>query len=113
MCIRYIYNVNKSEQFYFPDRFYGKWYYTLWITSLFWLISLIEIKNELYRKIISVISSNTVVVYLGHLPILVYHTSRYPLKSPISASLTVVLLFIGCEILAEIMKRLPLLRKLI
>lgn len=96
-----------------PDSFYGKWYYTLWLTSLFWLFSLIRINNEKLQKVIAILSKNTTVVYLCHFPILIYITARRPVTSPIIAAVYVLVLFVGCELLAEVFKRLPMLRKLI
>lgn len=112
ICI-YIYTINTAETFVSPDRYYGKWYYTLWLTGLFWLTSLIKIKNEKLCMVVSRLSQNTVVVYLSHLPILVYITARHPITSAISAAIYVVVIFICCELLAELLKKLPMLRKLI
>ncbi len=95
-----------------PDRHYGLWYYTIWVISMFYLFWCINIKNDTIARIIGVISKNTFTVYLGHLPVLVYLTSVKPLDSFGAGIKMIFGLFIFAELMAELFKRVPLLRKL-
>ena len=95
-----------------PDRHYGLWYYTIWVIAMFYMFWCINIKNETVGKIIGIISKNTFTVYLGHLPILVYLTSINPLDTFASGIRMIFGLFIFTEIMAELFKRMPVLRKL-
>lgn len=109
----YVYKVLSAETFSFPDLYYGRWYYTLWLVSLFLIVLQIKIRGEKIQRIISRLASNTFVVYLGHLPILLYITELWPLKSVEMAVVYIFVFFVGLEILAEVFRKLPLLRKLV
>ncbi len=58
------------------------------------------------------LSKNTVTVYLGHLPLLLYVTEKKPLETTWMAVLYIVLLFFGFVLAAELFGKMPLLRKL-
>lgn len=109
----YAYEIKDSKVFLRPDQYYGRWFYTIWIVSLFLIVSHVRIKNKKIQQIIEVLASNTFVVYLGHLPILVYITAYYPIKNTMMAVICIIVYFVGLEVLAECLKRLPLLRKLV
>ena len=111
--LTYAFKVNTAKQFLNPDQYYGQWFYTLWITSLFCLFSRIKINNNIIQKIVMKLSSNTFFVYLGHIPIIFYITSIYQLNNIGMALLLVVVLFLFLELFAEIFRKIPLLRKLI
>ncbi|MEY8390562.1 acyltransferase [Lachnospiraceae bacterium] len=107
-----IYMLKVTEETY-PHQYYGKWYYTIWMVSLLSVTLFLDIKHEKMQKLISRLAANTFVVYLGHLPILIFLTLRYPLQNTWTAVLYVVLFFAGLEILAEIFRKMPLLRKIV
>lgn len=109
----YFYKVFYKENENYPSFFYGKWFYTLWLVSLFWFISMVKIKQDSVRDFVGKISDNTFVVYLGHLPILLYFTNRNPIQSVGMALIMIVMMFIVCEVLAEVFRKLPMLRKLV
>ena len=96
-----------------PNSYYGKWYYSLWLVSLFCLLSLIRIEHVTLQRFIVRVSSNTLVVYLApHLPTL-YILSRLPLKSAGMAVVMIIVFFWCAQILAEGFRKMPLLRKLV
>ena len=110
----YILQVMTRENFMLPEAYYGKWYYSIWLFSLFFFLCNIEIKRQVTQKIIVLFSKNSLVVYLGHLPILTIITSKYhELNTLGDCFIMLFCLFIFLQIQAEIFKRLPLLRKLI
>lgn len=109
----YVWSVKTAEVYLPPHRYYGKWFYTIWMVSLFWAVTWIPVKNERLRQVVSRLASNTFVVYLGHLPILLYITAIYPIQNTGTAVLFVTAFFIGLEAVAELFRKLPLLRKLI
>ena len=111
--IVYAYQVFSAETFIYPHNYYGQWYYTTWLISLFWISSMIKVDNNLFQKIVLRIASNTFVVYLGHLPILLYITSIYPLQKTSIAIAYIIIFFIALECMAEVFRKMPLLRKLV
>ena len=52
-----------------PHHYYGRWFYSLWLISMFWLCTLVIFKNTMIQKMLYLVASDTMVVYLGHLPI--------------------------------------------
>lgn len=102
-----------AEGFQFPDHFYGSWYYTCWLISLFWLTSLLSVRHASIQLLLKRAAGNTFTVYLGHLPILIYLTGLSPLLHTHTALLYILLFFVGLQLLAEGFRRLPLLRKLV
>lgn len=109
----YTYEVTYRQQEQLPSFYYGQWFYTLWLVSLFWLVTMLEIKRNNVRKFVKKLSENTFVVYLGHLPMLLYITELHPIQNVRTAILLIVLLFFVCELMAEIFRKLPILRKLV
>lgn len=96
-----------------PHQHYGSWYYTLWLVSIFILCSMIKISEKHICSVLKRISDNTFVVYLGHLPILLYLTGIRPLQSMHGAIIMILLLFLSTNIMAEVFRKLPLLRKIV
>lgn len=96
-----------------PNRHYGKWYYSIWLISLFITCLNFNLKNKRVNKLIYFLGNNTFTVYLGHLPILYFLTTIRPLESTLEACLCIIFLFVVCQIMAEVFKHLPLLRKII
>lgn len=111
-CI-YAFKIMTASTFQLPHTYYGTWFYTLWLLSLFWLCSLMKVNNRFIQTGIKQMASGTFVVYLGHLPILLYLTQRYPLQNVSIAIVFVIIFFFGFEVLAIGLKRMPLLRKLV
>lgn len=109
----YIYEITHEEIYMAPHQYYGRWFYSLWLMSLFCLCILIDIKNTAIQKVIKRIAGNTMVVYLGHLPILIYITGIYPLQNTGEAIGCIIFLFVLLFTCAECMKKLPLLRKMV
>ena len=107
-------NIFKEQTTYLaPHNYYGKWFYTLWMLSIFVLCHQCGFNNSKIKRIIKLIASDTMVVYLGHLPILIYITSIYPLASFIEAFACVWFLFVLLILIAECMRKIPLLRKIV
>ena len=96
-----------------PGLHYGTWYYTLWLTSIFLLILQIDIKSKKISELIKHMSNNTFTVYLGHLPVLLFITQKEPLTSIQGACIMVVFLFVMLNAVAEIFRKIPLLRKIV
>lgn len=96
-----------------PHWHYGRWYYTIWLVAIFLMICNIAIKNEFIKRVLKRIGENTFVVYLGHLPILLFITSIHPLQNITEAICVIIFLFVVLNVLAEVFRRLPLLRKLV
>ncbi len=95
-----------------PDHYYGTWYYSLWLVCMFWSCTWIRVKNKRLQDLLKMLSKNTVTVYLGHLPLLLYVTEKKPLETTWMAVLYIVLLFFGFVLAAELFGKMPLLRKL-
>lgn len=93
--------------------YYAALVYSVWIISGFITISSIDIKSTKITSILKLLSNNIFVVYLGHLPILLFVTEIMTIDSLKAAVMFVVAFFVGLEIFAEILKRLPVLRKLV
>lgn len=109
----YLYHVSADRFICAPNSYYGTWYYTAWLISLFWMLSLIRLANGTLQKLVGRMASNSLVVYLApHLPTL-YLLSKMPLKSAGIAAILIFLFFAGAQILAEGFRRMPLLRKLV
>lgn len=109
----YGYQIQTAEIFKAPHEYYGDWYYSIWLISGFSICCLLKGGNEKLSRILKLLSSNTFVVYLGHLPILLYMTTMKPLATTVEAIIYILALFIGLEIVAEIFKKLPIFRRLI
>ncbi len=109
----YIYEFKSQPSYIAPHNYYGKWFYSLWLAGGFWLCTLFDLKNLMLQKKIQQIASDTMVVYLGHLPMLIYITGIHPLQSVWEAIGCVCTLFVLLVICAECMKKLPLLRKIV
>ena len=109
----YAYILKQQATYLAPHNYYGKWFYTLWMLSVFVLCLQWDFNNSHNKKIIKLIASDTMVVYLGHLPILMYITSVHPLESFVEALVCVWFLFILWILIAECMRKMPLLRKIV
>ena len=96
-----------------PQFYYGRWFYSIWLFCLFWLCKLLSIRSERAKQCLAVASKNTMVVYLGHLPVLQTCIQYWPIDTTWKAMVYLIALFIGFEILAEGFKKMPLLSKLI
>ncbi len=72
----YACNILNAEVFIAPHNYYGTWYYSLWLISGLWLCKSFRIKSERLQTCFKLLSTNTFVVYLGHLPILLYITEK-------------------------------------
>ena len=96
-----------------PDFYYGRWFYSIWLLCLFWVCKLLPIRSGRVQRYLAVISKNTLVVYLGHLPVLQKCIQYWPIDTTWKAIVYLVVLFIGFEILAEGFKKMPLFRKLV
>lgn len=113
LCAVYMFFVITAKEYLPPNAYYGKWYYTLWLISLFWLVSTIDIKNRVLQKLVYRLSSNSLVVYLApHVPTL-YVLSVMRLDNIKKAVFLILIFFAGSEVLAEFFRRMPLLRKLV
>ncbi len=114
MCLAvYLYHIKAAQVLVPPHNYYGKWYYTLWLVSLFWIIALVRVEHIMLRRLVERLSANTLVVYLApHLPIL-YIIGKMPLQDTKMGLLFIVLFFLGSELLAEVFRRMPLLRELV
>lgn len=93
-----------------PHQYYGEWYYTLWLLSMFMIFTCIK---DFGGRLLAELSRNTFVAYLGHLPILLFITSIKPLSSTIEAVLFILILFVCTQLLAEVFRWLPILRKIV
>ena len=109
----YIYYNNIKHFAGLPHLYYGKWYYSVWLISLFFIIFHCGFFVKRHKKILSIISKGTFTVYLGHLPILTYITNIYPIQTLPEAIILVLFLFTILIVLSVLMKKLPLARKLI
>ena len=110
----YLLQVGARKNFMLPAEYYGKWYYSTWLFSLFFFMCNIEVKRQVTQKIIELFSKNSLVVYLGHLPFLTLITNKYhELNTLGDCFIMLFCLFIFLQIQAELFKRLPLLRNLI
>ena len=102
-----------------PHVHYGAWYYSIWIISLFtFCLNIKSTEIRVYKvykanNLIERIAANTFVVYLGHLPVLLLITARYPIQNTLEAVFIIISLFIVLNLLAEGMRRLPILRKIV
>ena len=105
-----VYNIKSDVM---PHQFYGEWYYSIWLLSIFYLSSVIVIKKNHWTKLLKRLSDNSFSVYLGHLPLLLYMTSINPLGSLSSAIVCSVILFITTQIMSEVFRKLPLLRNIV
>ncbi len=110
------YSVEVKSNGGFPHTHYGTWYYSIWITSLFTFC--LNIKSTEFRvykanNLIARIAANTFVVYLGHLPVLLLVTAKYPIQNTLEAVFIIISLFVVLNLLAEGMRRLPILRKIV
>lgn len=112
-CAVYMLHVITAKEYLPPNAYYGKWYYTLWLVSLFWLVSVVEINNEMIQRLIIRLSSNSLAVYMvPHIPTL-FVLSIIRLNNLGTALLLILIFFIGSELLAELFRKMPLLRKLV
>lgn len=109
----YGYKVITSKVFYNPEAYYGRTYYLLWVVNLFILCKNLSVKNYILRYIIEKMSKNTWAVYLGHLPLLLFITSIKPISSTTNGVAMVLALFFIFQIISEIFKQLPVLRKIV
>lgn len=112
-AIIYTYEFSNPHFSMAPHEYYGRWFYSLWLIGMFWLCVLVDFKNVIIQKTLHQLAGGTMVVYLGHLPILLYITGLHPLQSTGEAIGCICLLFALLFVCAECMKRLPLLRKMV
>ena len=97
-----------------PHQYYGSWYYTIWLVSLFMLVFHIKLSSEhILTKPIKLISRNTFSIYMAHLPILRLISEKMPVSGMKRTTLAWGGVIILCIILSELFRRLPLLRKIV
>ncbi len=96
-----------------PDHYYGKWYYTLFVSCLAVFVFTLEINKPAVKVILKRLSENTFVVYMAHLPMLTYFSAKYPVGKFSTVLIYVFLLFSASQLLAELFRRLPMLRRLV
>jgi hypothetical protein len=109
----YLFEVKAASFKLNPADYYGDFLYTIWIAALFILFMKIESGNALLRKIGSILSKNTMSVYLSHLPILLIFTSYFQIRNFHSVVLVVISLFVIGNLLAELFKKMPFFRNII
>lgn len=111
----YLMRVGTYDITYTPSHYYVQPYYLVWITTLF--VSCIYfgkiIENATLSKVLHRIAENTFSVYLSHLPILLALVKYKPLASVTDIIKMVIFLFITGNLLAELFRRMPLLRKIV
>lgn len=112
--IVYIYKVCMASEHLMPDQCYGQWYYTLWILALFILVCSVKMDNMLINNLVDRVASNTFTVYMWHLPIIAGLIREGGTISSVKDGIVlVVILFLGGILLAELLRKFPLLRKLV
>ena len=112
--IVYIYKVIISSEHLMPDQCYGQWYYTLWLLALFIMVCSIKIENIMINNLLDKVATNTFTIYMWHLPIIVGLIREGGAISSLKDGIVlVVVLFLGGILLAELLRKLPLLRKLV
>lgn len=109
----YFYFVLGSAEFLYPTTYYGRWYYSAWLITLFILVGAIRISNEKIRSVLAILADGTFAVYMLHLPLLNLLAKEIPINSTLKAITVIVGLFALCELLSCIFKKTPLLRKII
>ena len=109
----YIITVKNANIFLNPNNYYNKWYYFIWIVSMFFLLKNVNFNNNSIKKFFDNLSKNTLAVYLFHLPILEVITYYITIDSPLKAGICVLVLFILTQLISEILKKIPFLNQLI
>lgn len=109
----YAWVVKNAEVYLPPHNYYGEWYYSVWLVAFFLICVLLQVRNDRITSLLKTLANNTFVVYLGHLPILLYITAIHPIQSTCEAVLFVILFFIGLQVSAQLFKKMPLLRRLL
>ena len=110
----YAYKVSMASEHLMPDQCYGQWYYTLWILALFILVCSVKIDNMLINNVIDRVASNTFTVYMWHLPIVAGLIKEGGTISSVKDGIVlVIILFLSGILLAEFLRKFPLLRKLV
>ena len=97
----------------YPHEHYGTFYYTIWLASLFLFVLHIPVRNTRLAGLIKQLAENTFTVYLGHLPVLVFITTLWPLQSTKVGLLYIAALFVGLELVACLFRKMPLLRHIV
>jgi surface polysaccharide O-acyltransferase-like enzyme len=108
----YIFGIINVDTYYSPAEYYGTHIYSLWVVCLFIMFIYFPINRNL-SVIIKRISQNTFTVYLYHLPVLIGLTAKFPITNVKRVILYVIFLFVGGNIIAELFKKLPLLRRIV
>lgn len=98
-----------------PHSYYGTWYYTGWLVCFFWFITKLNglNRNKRVENALRIMARNTFSVYLGHLPVLLFVTRYYPIKTLAGAMGMILFLFVLWQLAGEIMRKMPGLRHLV
>lgn len=96
-----------------PEEFYGTPIYMVWLISLFILIKDLPYKEGLFLKFVNLSGRETLVVLATHLSILNVLSRYWTFTGTFEKCLVTVFLFISGICIAEGMKRIPVLRKMV
>lgn len=96
-----------------PDAFYGTLPYTLWLTSLFWIVLHLPVRGLTCKAVILKLSKNTWVYYMGHYPVLVAMTSVLPIRNAAMSVSYAAAILLVLSAVPYIFPKMPLLRKLL
>ena len=97
-----------------PQTIYGTWFHTVSLLCFFVLFSKMPFfKAKFARTALEKMSANTFCVYMMHLPVYMYFAMTYPVISMKWVVFYVAAMFVLAQIVAEIFKKLPILRKIV
>lgn len=108
----YLYKVLFDNIFIPPSNYYGTFIYTIWIISMFLCFATTRYNKNIQILVLR-ISQNTMCIYLAHLPILRYITQKIQITAFGEVIAAIFLLFIFCNLLAELLRNIPVFRHMV
>lgn len=93
-----------------PNFHYNRFYYIVWVISLFILICSIDFNWPILTDLVRILAKSTFTVYMLHLPILLMFTAYYPLHGIIFTAIVTVSLFLICERIGIMLYKIPILK---
>ena len=106
----YMFNVFSAAEFTFPHTHYNRYYYIVWLITLFILICGTDIHSEKLSCAISFMAKGSFTVYMFHLSVLRIVGLVFVYKGIIQASAVTVGAFILCQFISAVMRKIPLLK---
>lgn len=108
----YMYVVFSSAEFTFPHTHYSRYYYMIWLISLFMLVCRTDIPWPKVKGFVSFIAGSSFTIYMLHLSLLSVMGMVFTPAGVVQTAVVTATVSLICAVVGYIMKKIPVLKYL-